>query len=344
MSLGQKRVHAHKFNSSVSSLFFSVLMLCAACGVALAQGGVGSTRGLPSSSGGNNVIQGKVIFSSEPKEGRRVKVVLTSTDFLDQTTSTNDDGTFSFNGLPVGHYTVTVDGGKEFDSASEPVSIDREASPGARNLQVSILLKPKGTAAAFNKIPKTARDLYSKGTESAAKGDSKKAVEQFNGALAIYPEFSQALYEVGKQYMSLNQPDKAAESFNAALKLSPDDPFIRLNYGIALFTQKKYPEAEEQLRLALKKNHNSPSGHMYLGLTLAKQNKLEEAVTELQESIKLGGNEMSKAHYFLGGVYWSKGEFPQAADELETYLKLTPKEPNAEKLRATIKDLRSKKQ
>lgn len=321
----------------------SACILLAACAVAFAQGGVGSSRGLPSSSGGNNIIQGQVFFPSEPKEGKRIKVRLTSTDFLDQTTSTNDDGTFSFNGLPVGHYTVIVDGGKEFDAASEPVSIDREASPGARNLKVSINLRPKGTADAYAKIPKAARELYTKGHEAAGKKDSKKAVEYFNGALALYPDFPQALNELGVQYMNLGQPDKAAESFQAALKLNPDDPGLRLSYGIALVNQKKYPEAEEQLRLALKKNNASPSGHMYLGLSLAKQNKLDEAVTELQQAIKLGGNELSRAHYFLGGVYWQRNDFPRAADELETYLKLSPNDPNAEKLRATIKDWRSKK-
>lgn len=341
MSLIAERLSArHLF--SLRALLPACLLLMS-CAVAFAQGGVGSSRGLPSSSGGNNVIQGRVFFPFEPKDGKRIKVRLTSTDSLEQAASTDDDGSFIFNGLPNGHYTITVEGGKEFDTATESVSIDREASPGARNLNVSINLRPKGTAEAYNKIPKAARDLYAKGHEAAGKGDSKKAVENFNGALALYPEFSQALGELGVQYMKLGQPDKAAESFQAALKITPDDTGLHTHYGSALLNQKRYAEAEEQLRLALKKNDASPSAHMYLGVSLAKQNKLDDAVTELQQAVKLGGNELSQAHYFLGGVYWQRSEFQHAADELETYLKLAPKDPNAEKLRATIKDLRNKK-
>ncbi|HEV7842640.1 MAG TPA: tetratricopeptide repeat protein [Pyrinomonadaceae bacterium] len=343
MSLISKRIHVPNFISSVSALFFSVLLLCATCTIALAQGGVGSSRGLPSSTGGNNIIRGRVFFPSETRDGKRIKVRLTSTDFVDQTVSTDEDGAFVFNGLPNGHYTVIVDGGKDFDTATESVSIDREASPGARNLSVSITLRPKGTAAAFNKIPKGARELYVKGTEAAAKGDSKKAVEQFNGALALYPEFAQALNDLGVQYLRLNQPDKAVESFKAALKLTPDDPGLLLSYGIALLNQKKYPEAETELHAALKKNDNLPTAHMYLGITLMSQQKFDEAEKALQRAVSFKSNEVGTAHRYLGGIYWRNHDYQRAADELETYLKMVPNAADAERTRAAIKDLRGKK-
>lgn len=318
-------------------------ILLSLCAVAFAQGGVGSSRGLPSTSDGNNIIQGRVFFPSEPKEGKRVKVRLTSADFVDQAISTDGDGAFSFNRLPAGHYTIVAEGGKEFDSASESVSIDREASVGGRTMTVTLTLRPKGTADAAAKIPKAARELYTKAHEAAGKGDSKKAIEQFNGAVALYPEFPQALHEMGVQYLKLGQADKAVESFLAALKYAPNDSSLRLNYGVALLNQNEFAEAEAQFREVIVKNDKLPTAHMYLGVSLAKQNKLDEAVTELQQAIKLGGNELSRAHYFLGGVYWQRSDFPHAADELETYLKLSPNDPNAEKLRATIKDWRSKK-
>lgn len=342
MSIISKRISVI-LDSSFAHLLLASFLMFAACAVALGQGGVGSSRGLPTTSEGNNTIKGRVFFPTDTKEGTRIKVRLTSNDMVDQATSTDEDGTFTFNRLPAGHYTLIVEGGKDYDAYSEAVSIDQEASVGGRIQNIAINLRPKGTAAAISKIPKPARELYTKGMEAATKGDSKKAVEQFNAAVALYPEFGQAYFELGMQYMKLGQPDKAADAFQAALKITPDDPALRLNYGIALLNQKKFPEAEEQLRLALKKNNNVASGHMYLGLSLAKQNKLDEAITELQQAIKLGGNELSKAHYFLGGVYWQKGDFQHAADELEAYLKLTPKDPNADKLRATIQDLRSKK-
>jgi Flp pilus assembly protein TadD len=345
MSLILRRGIARHLISALPRLFlYALLLLSVSAATALGQGGVGSSRGLPSSSRGNNIIQGRIYFPSEPKEGKRVKVRLTSSDLLDQTTSTDEDGSFTFNGLPSGNYTITVDGGKEFDPASEAVMLDRETNTaGGRNRIITINMRPKGTAAAFNKIPKAARDLYAKGAESAAKGDSKKAVEQFKGAVDLYPEFALALNEMGVQYLKLGQPDKAADAFQAALKLTPDDASPRLNYGVALLQQKKYAEAETELREVLKKNNNLPTAHMYLGITLMSQQKLDDAEKELVRAVGFKSNEVSMAHRYLGGIYWAKRDYKRAADELETYLTLVPKAADAERTRAAIKELRDKK-
>ena len=76
--------------------------------------------------------------------------------------------------------------------------------------------------------------------------------------------------------------------------------------------------------------------------TLIYVKKYDEAEAELQKAITLGGAKASQAHYYLGGLYWQTGKNRQAADELEMYLKLQPKASNAEKVRTTVKELRSK--
>src|SRR5678809_647443 len=51
--------------------------------VALGQGGVGSSRGLPTTSGGIHTIQGKVYFPASPgANNKRVKVRLDSARFV----------------------------------------------------------------------------------------------------------------------------------------------------------------------------------------------------------------------------------------------------------------------
>jgi Tfp pilus assembly protein PilF len=55
-----------------------------------------------------------------------------------------------------------------------------------------------------------------------------------------------------------------------------------------------------------------------------------------------GGENLALAHKYLGGVYMSTHKNKEAADELEKYLKLDPKAADAERIRGTIKDLRSK--
>jgi Tfp pilus assembly protein PilF len=321
----------------VSSFFF-----LSSCLTAFAQGGVGSSRGLPDANDGIHTIKGRVYFPVEAKGDKHLRVILRSADTTDQSTVTDEDGSFAFNRVRSGNYTVTVEGGKEFDEAVERATIEKEASVGGRIINLTINLRSKGTAAAISKIPKAARELYSKGTEAAAKGDSKKAVEHLSGAVAAYPEFQQALSELGVQYLKLGQPDKAAESLAAALKLAPDDTPARLNYGFALLNEKKFDEAEAQLREVLKKNDAMPTAHMYLGITLLNQKKFDDAEAELLRATSSNSAEVGTAHRYLGGIYWGKRDYKRAADELETYLKLVPKAPDAERTRAAIKDLRTK--
>lgn len=128
----------------------------------------------------------------------------------------------------------------------------------------------------------------------------------------------------------------------SAVKLAPGEFLPRLNYGIALLNQKKFAEAEPQLRAALKKNEKSPTTHMYLGIVLMNLHNLDEAEKELQRAVSSNSSEVGQSHRYLGGIYWGKRDYKRAAAELETYLKLFPKAPDAERTRAAIKELRSK--
>lgn len=85
-----------------------------------------------------------------------------------------------------------------------------------------------------------------------------------------------------------------------------------------------------------------PTAHLYLGLMLIQFNHLEEAEKELQCAVKLGGDKVSLAHNYLGGIYWNWREYQSVADELETHLRLTLQATNAEQVQRTIKELRSK--
>ena len=90
-------------------------------------------------------------------------------------------------------------------------------------MSVNINLKLRGTAAALGRVPKEARESYTKGMDAASKGDGKKAVEFLSNAVKLYPDFPQALTELGRQYLLLNQMDRAAETYRALIKLKKDD-------------------------------------------------------------------------------------------------------------------------
>jgi Tfp pilus assembly protein PilF len=276
---------------------------------------------------------------------------------------TDGNGTFSFRSLNPGSYTVTVEGGDDFDTTSESIYIEPQITsmirgvstpPLSRPYTMHVYLRPKsrdgdGEAkagvvnASLASVPKPALELYNKAIESARKGDNNKAVEQLKAAVALHPDFALALTNLGVIYMKMKQPDNAFEPLRSALKLAPDDYVALLTFGTALFDKQQFSEAEVQFRKALQKNNSSPSAHFYLGLILLKKQDLDGSEKAFKSAVASGGDEIAVAHKYLGGIYWAKRDYKQATDELETYLRLKPDAEDAARLRATIKEFRAKK-
>jgi Tfp pilus assembly protein PilF len=310
---------------------------------------------------GNEEIQGRVFFPPGDKSSARPVVKLQSLSSPEMTGVTDRDGKFRFTTLRPDEYTVIVEGGDEYEKASETITIGNSGPVPAQGVpsqyavplvyQVQIYLKPKrsntttGQPATSNtvfaNVPVPARDLFEQALENARAGNHVKAIEQLKSAISQAPRFVLAYNELAVQYLKTGQAAQAVETLKEALSINPEDFTLRLNYGIALLNQKKFETAETELRLATQ-NHNgdSPAARYYLGLALMSQQKFDGAQSEFESVIKNGGNKLALAHRYLGGIYWRNKNYREAADELEKYLKLEPKAPDAEKIRGTIKELR----
>lgn len=354
MFFSPSRVIARSRHFRFRHLSCALLVLLVLPVLALAQGSVDVTG-----TNGRHAISGRIFFPSGRSADYRPKVKLEGTNTGALSVLADANGHFGFRGLSPGNYDIIVEGGEEYETARDSVYIDtdarsrRMAAPTfTRAYSVTIHLQLKRNTAAGTKpgvlnaaltgVPEAARSAYLKAIEAAAAGDSRKAVELLRAALYHHPNFPLALNELGVQCLKLGQADKAAEALRSAIRLVPDNASTRLNYGIALLNKKEFVEAELQLRQVLQKNDASPTAHMYLGIALINLRNHAEAEKELLRAISTGGESLSQAHYYLGGIYWRKGENKRAADALETYLKLVPNATDAERVRATIKDLRSK--
>lgn len=324
------------------------LLLVTSAGLAQAQGGVGSTRGLPESAGGSHRIQGTVYLPDGRRAGAGIVIRLEGNVTGRKQTATDASGEFSFNSLPASDYQLTLDAGPDYEPLRQSVVIygnTGNVGLGATGdtTKVDAQLRPKAVpdAILFAGIPKPAIDEYKKAIESVRGNNRKKAVEQLNSALTIHPAFALALRELGAQYLLLKDMEKLAATMEALLKLTPDDPKAHLNLGIALYNQKKFDLAETHLREAVRLATTDSIAHYYLGMTLVSLKQYGDAEKELELAISNGGENNALAHKFLGGLYMSSKN-PKAADELEKYLKLDPKAVDADRIKGIIKDLRSK--
>jgi Flp pilus assembly protein TadD len=343
------------FPQARAALF--LLLLLSAVGTAAAQVGGLETSGTD----GVHTIQGRLVAPSGRRTELRLKVRLESSGAGELYVFSDANGTFRFTSLRPGSYTVVVEGGDEFETTRESVMLEPSTiqtrrgsigTPFTRPVTLQIYLRRKSGGAeqsqpgvlnaSLANVPKPAVDLYQKGMEAARKNENEHAAGLLKQAVDAYPNFPLALTELGVTYLKLKHPDKAAEALSASLKLAPEDQGTLLAYGRALLELRRPAEAEEQFRRALKKNAASPSAHLYLGMILLGRRDFTEAERELTAAKGAGGGEVAMAHYYLGGLYWELKQYKRAAEELETYLKLVPSAPNAERLRATIKEFRAK--
>ena len=341
----------------VLSAAFTIVLLSLVVPDAFAQSGGGVDQ---TGTGGRHTIQGRIYFPSGRRNDVRIKVRLENFNSGELSVLSDPNGSFIFRGLEPGSYTVVVDAGEPYEIARESIYIDTDGSNARRGItlppvarlytvQISLQLKKEGAAkaavvnAALAALPDNARELYRKAVDSIQSGNSTKAIEELKAAIASYPQFPLALNELGVQYLKLGQLDKAADALKEAVRLVPEDFLPRLNYGIVLLNQRKFPEAEEQLRVATSKNSNAATAHMYFGIVLAVQRKLDEGQKELELAIGSNSPEVALAHRYLAGVHLERHAYKQAADELQKYLELVPKAPDAEVLHHKIKELRSKK-
>ena len=297
--------------------------------------------------GGANAIIGTVFAPSGRPIESRVRVRLSTMTSGDRISTTNETGNFAFRGLPTGSYTVSIEKEKEFEPISQSVDLRqfRGSPPQVYTLNIRLEYKraeakPGVLNAELVNVPQKARAYYDSGVEQSKKGDYAKAIEQLKLAIKEYPSFPLAFNELGVQYLKLNQLENADEAFQGALKISPDAFAALINRGIANVLMKRYGEAVPILRKALKKNDQSAVGHYFLGQALANLGLFEDAEKELLASLALGKAEMKEAHRILAIIYTSRGAKKQAAQELETYLKLAPATPDAEKLKEMIRQLK----
>jgi Tfp pilus assembly protein PilF len=331
----------------------SVLLIASCASSARAQvGGIDSDPGDPGT-GGKNTVQGRIFVRGGNRLERRAKVRLRSMNSGEQFVIADDTGAFTFRRLSGGSYTVIVDAGEEFETASETVDIiepmRRRNDPGIV-VPVTIYIEPKGRGArtaigtvdaSAGGVPDAARELYKQALESAQAGDRKKAIAELKQAVVIYPNFMTALNELGVQYLALKQYKEAVEALRLAIKIAPEAFYPRLNYGIVLLQLKDYKAAAAELQIAVQKDSSSAIAYFQFGRALVNLGNYDAAERFLKQSISMGGDDVVEAHRFLAAVYIETQKGQRAADELEVYLKLAPKAADADRIRTVIKDLRS---
>lgn len=301
---------------------------------------LGTGRGLPSNNG-NYSITGKVMLpNGAPAVGAKVDATC---DFSSAATNTADDGTYRITGISAGNCVVhaKVEG---FEIATEYRTIERD-TPQGQAVFVPFFIRASAANLASNPqfagVPKSAIDKYKTAVEKLEKGDADAALKGLDEAIALHPRFAQAWFQRGNALRKKGDNDRAIEAFVKAIEIKPDYIEAKYAFGLAQLEKKNYAVSEAVFRDVINEIADMAEAHQNLGISLFYLKKTDEAETELKNAIeRKGGEKLPLAHLYLGQIYAQKKRNAEAVDQLQKYLEILPKAPNADRIKSAIADLK----
>jgi tetratricopeptide (TPR) repeat protein len=304
--------------------FLAGLSLFMAVSAALAQ-----SQNSPSAFGSQRgfVVRGE-ISSDRPFLSSLTVELASRGEGIPERVPVNPDGSFEFRSAMSGanELRVTGAGGSVLheeqvyiSGPNDHLSVRLPNSPNAsRSVEKSISIRQLQ-----HKVPPEALKAFSKGQSAVKKGHTQEAVEQFQEALRIDPEFAEAYIDLGSERVAQGALPQAAEDFQKAVDLVPDHRLALTNLCIVLGKLKQFEEAAAVARRVLKLDPLNSSVHFILALSLiATKGDPADALDHVQKAAV----EIPLAHVAAAELLLQSGKRAEAVQQLQEYLHTAPPE------------------
>jgi tetratricopeptide (TPR) repeat protein len=127
---------------------------------------------------------------------------------------------------------------------------------------------------------------FNQAQEAHEKGDLKTALNFYDAAVKLFPEFPEAEYQRGNALLSLGKTDQAEKAFRRALELRQDWTLPMTNLGALLVQKNNFTEGEKYLTKAIQENDVNFAAYSSLTelrlKTKASPEILKELLTKVQ--------------------------------------------------------------
>ena len=161
------------------------------------------------------------------------------------------------------------------------------------------------------------------GLALASEGKPAEAIEQYQRALQIMPDYAKAHNNLGVVLAGEGRWAEAIGQYERALQLEPDYAEVHNNLGIALAGEGRWAEAIGQYERALQLEPDYAEAHINLGVALAGQGKSVEAIEQYERVLQLKPDN-AEARYNLGNALAGAGRLTEAVQQYARALQLRP--------------------
>jgi tetratricopeptide (TPR) repeat protein len=132
---------------------------------------------------------------------------------------------------------------------------------------------------------KAAYNFYKSGREQVGLGNFAGAIQAYQEAIKIEPDFADVYLSLGHAYLKTQKPQEAIKAFKEAIRLKPEMEEAHYGMGLEYFRAGKMEEASKAFKKAVAVNPRMAKAHYGLALTyqdMGKQNLLLEEYRILQ--------------------------------------------------------------
>ncbi|MBK7704189.1 MAG: tetratricopeptide repeat protein [Acidobacteria bacterium] len=272
-------------------------------------------------------------------------------------TRTDNTGKYEFGGLSNGRYQVKA---MPFRYDLEDMTQDQEINTqnirggeGAGNFSLDFILQPRkgGLADAelsvvfAQDVPDEAKKFYKTAVEHFAKGRQPEGISALADAIKVFPNYFQALYRMGSELFFQKRFKDAIPFLFKASDLNPKSAtsFYYLGYSLHSLGKQYNKSALLVLTEAATLAPSSFQVLFTLGKIEREEGKAADAEKHLLQAKKSTKTPIPSLHFELAQTFADLKKYKDAADELETFIKVGKLKPEEEtKIRTTIATLREK--
>lgn len=174
--------------------------------------------------------------------------------------------------------------------------------------------------------PDFAISYFSRADVYDMKGRRQLAIEDYTRFISMDPARAFLAYlNRGNVYEREGQYDKALNDFNQAIAMAPDHFFQYVNRGRLYQRMRRYDKAVEDFNkaLALNPKGNEESIYVNRGFAYASMGQYDKAIDDFNKAITLNP-EKTEAYFYRGSLYRARRQFDRAIPDFTKAIEIKP--------------------
>jgi tetratricopeptide (TPR) repeat protein len=161
-------------------------------------------------------------------------------------------------------------------------------------------------------------------------GRPAEAIEQYQQALRIQPDYAESQYNWGNALVNTGQPAESIVHFEQSLRLRPDFAEAHCALGFALDATGRSAEALKHYRRAVEIDPDYVAAHYNLAMALAGAERWAESIEHLRQALRTQPKQPRAACQLIA-VFLHSGNLAEAIAYGKEAARLMPEQPQIQR-------------